>query len=1106
MSIWSHNAWKIAKLVVAYTFLVLLLFVMVIGCDNDSSSNDPDVAGLVVDEPLSGAEVKIFGPNNSTPLGSTITGNSGQFSFNLPKHDYYLLKSKGGEFENGTKFNGTMKGIYLYGENVCSISPLSSLAVNLYKSEDYDLTPREALREAKRAMDIEPDLTDPFFLQAYANETVKRDLEKIVQDTGNLTDELRQVQIGHDTAPGKPEFQYRAELNHLRRQIDTGDQLSQWVDEMKESIPKPFYNNTAGQIQLDKMLIDASVSMVKNGQSKKLATTDSNGHWQSASKMKILEPFRLKVSGGITDAGDTAPFNGTLSAYVPYRHTWHLDNGTVDLQDLNVNILTTVIDRYMQYSDITYYTARSKVKSFFNIPEDVDPTKIDNSNYNYSFFPSEFMKRSQKHSDFDSYVDSLVMQIDTDSSVKMTPPVNMIGPGSSVARQVVEKSVGATVFDGIVGGMGSGAASFALNTAMKYALPAVGMETQEQKRDRQFREIKAKLDEIKAKLDEIKGQLDTVNDKLDSISEQNKRIYQEMVDRFEELYNQIEEVEKKIMGSQIFVKLDNIYNDIDNDYERYQIKLQDLNSTNLNSTDLSHDLKQDLKDDWADMYDNFNDLYKWGFNRSSIKKSMMENMVSFWTDKIKQADNMKEKGELLKLAYNNIKMTYNTIITKQWYAATLYINHKVYNDATEDSVFRDFIERKIPEIIKKETHEFIKSVEKLVTASANIRTELVKGKNMFPKKSVREVFKDADLMAQQILSNDQAGFITRVVGTPEATQYDSPDQSRSKIERVSDFGKKTRISIDGEKIRGYDAPTEDYPSDYYLSFSSNEDSNIDRNVKYAKNIFFTKFYFEKVNNTLNDLLQGMSRLNFTWDLVYSDPAYYADTVEFNALSSTVPKSNETKRQYGHITIFARNLPELHKYLSASKEEKNGDVLVMSEECNDNHCQVVHNFKLNYRKARTKSDMRLDIRLNTQEGTTDWQGLKAQVKYKISQSCYQPDVRRRVSLIDPQTGNWDLEIDERLDISYENNWNKRATTTNCTKTFGLTHKNDKYMPRLKQRIRFETDSDIRTDTYRYYDITDNGYWFHLPKPLGEEGGGAKAEYTLRVKSLELFPQK
>ncbi len=931
----SHKSMRLLTLTV-----LTVLAVTAIGCSSSGSGTGSEqVAGLVADEPLSGAEVTVFGPEDTIPIGSTITGASGQFSFNLPERDHYMLEARGGQFDTGTEFKGTMKGIYLPGEEICSISPLSTLAVDLYKSDTHDFTPEEARREAKRAIGIDPDRTDPFFLEAYSNKTVKNDLDKLTGDTGTLTAELQQVQIDNSGDTG---FKYRGELDRVRSQIDVGKKLPQWIESKQEDVPDTMYHNTAGQVHLDTALVEASVGLVKDGKLKQSVTTDKSGRWQSESKQKILGPFRLVAGGGYTETADTSSFNGTLSAYVPYRESWHLDNDTVALDNLNVNILTTVIDRYMQYSDRDYHTALERVKSFFNLPEDVDPTENDTSNYNYSFFPSEFMRRSREHSGFDPYVDSLVKRIDAGASVEMTPPaLNAIGGQTGVVSQYL--------FDGLKEAGTSGAGALASYAATEFVLPALGVKTRD-----------AKIDEMNQQLDEIQNMLDGINNRLASID--NK------IDR---LGDQMEQQTFELKTTIVDQDLQNHIEDVKDYYGDYNDYVD--SGTSIDTEIVAYFMNERMDNhDWKDKFNKLSsafDLQQFGSAESHFSAA-----TDKWVNQLKNTTGTENKGQKLENIYRLMKLQYDKILSAQWKAAILYMNelHWDVGSGVDFSIEREHFKDRI----QKQTRKFLVFVEKIVAGSANVRSELTKGNNMFDREAVKNVFSDADIIARKILSNDTAEFITRVVGPPVNTrEYGTPNLSESNTKGVSDsdFGGKTRIKLreNGDGIRGYSAPIPDgYPSSKnYLSFVDNDDHEIHRNIQYAENISFTHFYFDDVNNVLSEYIsngphekctggycakvyspvsdwvcdcgkfmcEGRSStchwvketcetwIAPTWDLVYSEPAYNAAKVTFDATTdNALTPDKESKNYYGHVTIFSRNLPEFKEYWYNYTNEKSGN--------------------------------------------------------------------------------------------------------------------------------------------------------------------------------------
>lgn len=215
--------------------------------------------------------------------------------------------------------------------------------------------------------------------------------------------------------------------------------------------------------------------------------SDEDGEWGSSS-LPDDEPLCVIAEGGTVNG---EPFEGTLSAYVPLNDLLVLDDEPdYDFQDIEVNVMTTCVERFMDQTGADYETATERVADFFAIPDDLHP--IEDEIPEDIFSEAEFIMRAADYGGFDPFVDNLVDRVDGIETLAMVPP-------AANAVDVVKYSWGRLAGQTILGGLGAQAAK----QAFPYLLAAIGKETFEAQISRELSEIKSDLQDIKASISDL---------------------------------------------------------------------------------------------------------------------------------------------------------------------------------------------------------------------------------------------------------------------------------------------------------------------------------------------------------------------------------------------------------------------------------------------------------------------------------------------------------------------------------------------------------------------------------------------------------------------------
>lgn len=812
-----YNGWVVALVIVGF-FLG--------GCGDSnhdySSSSGHFVSGIVADDPVSGAVVNIYNSAEEV-VGTGTTDDNGTYRIEVEETGEYRVVASGGSI-NGVPFTGRMENICT-DPLECDVTPLSTLALEVAEQHGYLL--ERARQEARLALGIQEDDPDPFALA------------------------VRGKSEGSES--GEIEGLDRVNLEYLRTRIKDHTSMETWLQERLETVPEPYNEIVEGEASVGFSLMDADVELALDEEQLSAGVTDENGTWETAPELNIYQPFRIEVRNGYTFAED---FEGTLSAYVPFRDAGYSYSESVELLDnLEVNVLSTIIERYMRFSECSYAAAVERVKFFLSISEETD---LSDTGQVRRYFNPQVLLENAEELGFDTYIDLLVQKVDSGEQISIGGAQNAF-----TGYQIIKVGMGTKIFNGVVGGLASGGLSFALDTGMTYLLPAMGFETAEQK--------------LQATLDEIKDTLKTMSDDIIEIGDDVKT-----------LLANLDIAVSEIISENVLIEV-NKYTDI-----------IEYNFNRMLTTDDAKAFVEGLPNIGLTLQH----IHSHMFKPSSGAQSAFEALTKKMEKKIRAAEPDK-RGDVLWSAYLALENYFNNIIGIQLQGAILEannINWKNYAGTSNESV-ATFTEEDLAPIIVKQIDMFMGYVERLVVASADTRSIIQGGGTMFPSRA-DDVFYSADLIAQQFDPKHRAGFVVRVAGDPTIIEefFTSPEGQS--------FGPHTFVPIGGKNIRSYSAPIPDgYPA-YYLGWKIDRDARW--NFNQQEYIQIAKLRFDVMEGHLED--KSPSDFPFTRTYVYKfNPNYKGaltkkKTVEFKEIDLMAGDEGNEGIPYANMFIEARVVP------------------------------------------------------------------------------------------------------------------------------------------------------------------------------------------------------
>ncbi|WP_022850869.1 hypothetical protein [Limisalsivibrio acetivorans] len=801
--------------------LILSVFLYSCGAIEGESGSGTTIKGTAADDPLTGANVSVYDDNGEF-LGGDITGSAGEYSIDVHDRELYELYVDGGTIA-GKSFESTFRNICTKSSD-CDATPLTTLAVEIM--ETYGMSWANAKDKAHRAIGLDIDDGDPFALDA----------------------------------EGNPIEGFEPALEYLRSEMDNGTDVDNWIANVMDNMTEPYNGTVTGTASISEALSGAELKLYI-GDSSFSAQSDYNGSWKFSGGMALDKPFRLVTSGGTLD-GES--FDGSLSAYVPFMEFGNTDEENSGLtKDININIFTTLVDRLMLDTGIDYESAKDSVRRFFAIPKEADLS--DKAVIDEFLSPEWFETASEDNYGFDFLAESMVEDMDTESRLLST--ANKVGGD----YRLIKASFGTKIFDGVVGGLASGAIGFALSTAFQYLAPAMGIETKEAKTERLLEEILSTLNEV--------------NEKIDKLSDDTKEILKKLDYYFEKsiglaAINHAEVAAAKINSSfRGFLSA--------NTPEKMALYMSEL-----------PDIDTELEIINTLMYES-----------ALGTDAGLDHLTESYANLMLRTDDAEERGQILWDSYKAIEGYFTRVMAIQVKGSLIMVNKLNYRDNNlgvfashqgERSYYssgEDYINNVLNPRFKKQAEHFLECVEQLVAASADTRTMIAvedRGFSMFPS-TVDDVFYMADLITQEFIPEHKAAFVYRIAGDPDIINNYLRGPNSHKFKNY------TILKINGKGTRYYKARTPE-EKDFYLGWSLNRNSRWEftKNTKIA----FIKIRFDKMEG----YLEAKKDSDFPFTRIYIFKDKVEDVVFFDIVDPRSGAKNPGGVRYANCLAEARTVP------------------------------------------------------------------------------------------------------------------------------------------------------------------------------------------------------
>ncbi|MDY0162538.1 hypothetical protein [Desulfobotulus sp.] len=853
-----HPFFKNPRQRIAGLFLILIAGLGLAACESSVSLPAPDaLSGYVVgDAPLRQALVQVYDAEN-TLLASAETDGTGFYHFAVPQRSRYRVVAKGA-------FDGKDLSALCKEREDCDLTPLTTLTAHLVEKEDYPL--QQAKTQAKRRLYLCTSCEDPF--SAWAKELA-----------------------GFDAEQRDPIL-----LAHLRGEIRESGDFEAWILEMASQIPKAYDLRLEGKAFLTSErvpLTQAEVRFITEDQVY-TTTTDASGLWTSPEEFRIFGPFRMEVSGGFS--GNT-PFTGRLSAHLPFRDQGRTEEESLTLMaSVQVNILSSFIDRYMRFTGSDHTSALSVVKRYLDIPEDMDLFGRGIGRY---FSPYLFLEIAEEQGGFDFTLDRLVAHMDSGE-------VQPISDATNANYEILDVSFGYKVFDGILSGIGSGGVSYALGLIQPMLFNALGIETE---RDR-FEGIHTRLSDISASLDHLDNKLDTIREDIEDL----ESVMKEQIS-LTQAHTSFTSIERNI------AVIHNAYNDLKDFIPTDGSGVSEDKVNTLVNTLRRHDLPLELRHLHQVYFEPVNSVGAFELLTQALEQGIL------------MAD-MSRKQAVLENAYQLLETRFVNTMAIQLKGALVHANILNWEDKTplttdpatlQGTRAKQFLDTGADSITRRlqyQTELFLTFVERLVVASADTRTIAQPRKDMFPS-NTGKIFYTADLLARNFLPEHQAGFVIRVIGDPAsfAKYTQAPASLRSADSEATELLDPTLLrtspiqyaKIRGKTIREYPAPLpRGYTDRRYIGWQM--DAKYQWLWKPVSTIQVAKIYVPHVEENLHRLKD--KNLVVVYPYTPSDLSAPYTRKDPARIQYTNPNTAEITNAdkgllYGHATIIAREIPRFH---------------------------------------------------------------------------------------------------------------------------------------------------------------------------------------------------
>jgi len=230
----------------------------------------------------------------------------------------------------------------------------------------------------------------------------------------------------------------------------------------------------------------------------------------------LPDQFRIVVSGG-NFQDESEPFDGQLMA--------QFENVTIESSPLYINAVTTLVCSYLDlHPDMTLETAISEIKSFLEIPEDVDIGEGLYLSDEY-FSHSEFLEDASSNGDFSLFIQGLIEELDQDPTATHPFRPQSLLQGTNSPVQGLQQCPGTTMGQAARNGLIAWGVGFAMDIGFEeMGLNGIlGPEDNDAKILEQLGQMQNMLRDIQSQVTDLGGQIRDAKEEI--IAEIDKVAY-----------------------------------------------------------------------------------------------------------------------------------------------------------------------------------------------------------------------------------------------------------------------------------------------------------------------------------------------------------------------------------------------------------------------------------------------------------------------------------------------------------------------------------------------------------------------------------------------------
>jgi len=460
----------------------------------------------------------------------------------------------------------------------------------------------------------------------------------------------------------------------------------------------------------------------------------------------------LTATGGTVNG---EPFEGTLKAYVP---------AYVVSDHIPINILTTLIAEYMAMWGEPYDQACQDVFDYYGLPRDysfLDVAHQDNAEM--QFEPERFLEDVEAYGGLAEYVTYLVENEigweDVPGEDYSALYVDEADPGAKQVLGTMAAAVGKWIGGKILDSVGSWAAEQGLG----WVLSLFGFQDSN---DARFDAIDQKLDVMDGKLDTILGDLSSISAQLDDVLAAVNLSRDQIINGVIAVY---------ISDPQVIIKTD-----YENLCTAFNHDAPDAHTQNGRNKALQLcDAILDASGDNIDLQ--LSKLHSGMVGDTVLTTGFLDACTNVLIDRAIAGEDVLECYMVLENAFAElVGVQYAGLLLM---AEALHFRNDDINNV--DKVFVGTVEEyhaKFTRHIEAQVEKFLTCVDRLVVSRFDVRTNLACPVQVLADHT-GTVYERADFLAQLLSSKHQAGFIVRLIGTPQEV-HDAVNAGVTATERI----------------------------------------------------------------------------------------------------------------------------------------------------------------------------------------------------------------------------------------------------------------------------------------------------------------------------------